>query len=63
MKDRSDAQRRADKRYAEKTKGKYKQFAVNLSENEYNTICDLIESSGMTKADFLRWCINNLKEQ
>ncbi len=58
---RSEAQKSADKRYAEKIKGKHKQFAVNLKESEYNEIITAILDAGMTKADFLRWAFEKLK--
>ncbi len=61
MAKRSDAQKAADKRYAEKTKDKHKQFAVNLKADEYEKIIAVIEAAGMTKADFLRWAAEKLQ--
>ena len=60
---RSEAQKAADKRYAEKTKDKYKQFAVNLKIDEYEEITAAIEDAGLSKADFLRWAVEKLKNQ
>lgn len=61
--DRSEAQKAADKRYAEKVKDKYKQFAVNLQIDEYETVTAAIAATGMTKADFLRWAVAKLQEK
>ena len=60
---RSDAQKAADKRYAEKTKDRHKQFAVNLNNDEYEEICAAIAAAGMTKADFLRRGFKKLTEE
>lgn len=59
---RSEAQRAADKRYAEKAKERYKQFTVHLLAEEYDRINAAIESAGMTKADFIRWAAEQLKK-
>lgn len=58
---RSEAQREADKRYAEKVKDKHRHFAVNLKVEEYEALNAEIEAAGMTKADFLRWALEQLK--
>lgn len=60
---RSEAQKAADKRYAEKNKDKYKQFAVNLQIEEYESISSAIEAAGMSKADFLRWAVKQLQNK
>lgn len=60
---RSEAQKAADKRYAEKVKDKYRQFAVNFKEDEYERIVQAIESADMTKAEFLRWAVARLEER
>ncbi len=57
---RSEAQKAADKRYAEKIKGKNRQFAVNLSVKEYEKITTAISAAGMSKADFVRWAAAQL---
>ncbi len=51
---RSEAQKAADKKYAQKINGKYKPFIVNLSPEELESINAVIASSGMKKAEFLR---------
>lgn len=58
---RSEAQKAADKRYAEKIKDKHKHFGVNLKDDEYERITAAIEAAGMTKADFLRWAVDKLQ--
>ena len=60
---RSEAQRAADKKYAEKIKDKHKHFGVNLTVEEYDRISAIIDKSGMSKADFLRWAVDKLKEK
>ena len=59
---RSEAQKAADKRYAEKIKDKHKQFAVNLKADEYERITAALSAAGMSKADFLRWAVEQLKK-
>lgn len=61
--ERSIAQKSADKRYAEKIKGKHRQFAVNLVVEEYDKITQAIDSSGMSKAEFLRWAVAELQKR
>ena len=58
---RSEAQKAADKRYAEKVKDKHKQFAVNLKADEYERVTAALAAAGMSKADFLRWAVDKLQ--
>ena len=60
---RSAAQRAADKRYAEKTKDRHRQFAVNLNVEEYARIVATLEAAGMSKAAFLRWAVEQLQKE
>ena len=60
---RSEAQKAADKRYAEKVKDKHKQFAVNLKVDEYDRITAALAAAGMSKADFLRWAVDKLQNK
>ena len=60
---RSDAQKAADRRYAEKVKDQYRQFAVNLKQEEYDRITSMLKATGISKADFLRWAAEKLKEE
>ena len=59
---RSEAQKAADKRYAEKVKDKHKQFAVNLKADEYERVTAALAAAGMSKVDFLRWAVEQLKK-
>ena len=45
---RSEAQKAADKRYAEKTKGKYERFVVPFKPDELARINEAIAASGVT---------------
>ncbi len=58
---RCEAQKAADKRYAEKVKDKHKQFAVNLKVDEYERVTAALAAAGMSKADFLRWAVDKLQ--
>ena len=60
---RSEAQKAADRKYAEKVKDKHKQFAVNLKVDEYDRITAALAAAGMTKADFLRWAVDRLQDK
>lgn len=60
---RSEAQKAADKRYAAKNKDKYERFIVHLKPDEYESINAAISAAGMTKADFLRWAVEELKKR
>ncbi len=61
--ERSEAQKAADKKYAAKINGKYKPFIVNLTPDELAEIDAIIASSGMKKAEFLRWAVGELKKK
>lgn len=60
---RSEAQKAADKRYAEKINGKYERFIVNLNPDEYKYIDSVIKAAGMKKAEFLRWAVKELEHK
>lgn len=60
---RSEAQKAADKRYAAKVQNKYEHFIVHLLPDEYEKINNVIKSAGLSKADFLRWAVNQLEKQ
>ena len=60
---RSAAQRAADKRYAEKTKGQTRHFAVNVKTEEYDRLVATLEAAGMSKTAFLRWAVEQLQKQ
>lgn len=40
-----------------------KQFKVDLNINEYNELCDLLEQKQITKVNFVRNAINELKKR
>ena len=60
---RSESQKIADKKYAQKIKGKYERFVVHFKPDEYEQINEAISSSGMSKADFIRWAISQLDKK
>ena len=60
---RSEAQKAADKRYREKIQYRYEHFVVNLKREECESISAAIKAAGMTKADFLRWAVEELKKR
>ena len=60
---RSEAQKAADKRYREKTQDRYEHFVVNLKREECERISAAIKAAGMTKADFLRRAVEELKKR
>ena len=51
------------KKYAAKINGKYKPFIVNLTPDELAEIDAIIASSGMKKAEFLRWAVKQLEQK
>lgn len=61
--ERSEAQKAADKKYAEKINGKYKPFIVNLMPDELARIDAIIAAAGMKKAEFLRWAVGELEKK
>ena len=60
---RSEAQREADKRYREKTKGRYVQFFINMKREERDSIEEAIAASGMGKIEFIRWAVKQLEQR
>ena len=60
---RSEAQKAADGRYREKTQGKYKHFVVNLKCDECDRIEAAISAAGLSKAEFLRRAVEQLKKK
>ena len=60
---RSEAQKAADKKYAQKISGKYKPFIVNLIPDEYDNISKIIAEAGMKKSEFLRWAVKELQNK
>ncbi len=60
---RSEAQKAADKRYRETHKNESIKWATWLKPEEASEINETIKSSGMNKAQFLRWAVEKYKEQ
>lgn len=51
---RSDAQRRADAAYYEKSKGKRKSFTATFPSDEVQKIQDILQEHGIGNADLIR---------
>ncbi len=60
---RSEAQKVADKKYAEKIKGKYQNFAIPLKREEKERYEAILKAHGLGKVEFLRWAINELEKK
>ena len=62
VKMRSDAQKAADKRYADKVKNKYKRFGAYFLPSEFDKITEAVDSAGLSNADFIRLAAEHFKE-
>lgn len=60
---RSDAQKAADKRYRETHKNVDVSWGTRLKHDEAAAIDGIIKQSGMNRADFLRWAVEQYKKQ
>lgn len=60
-KQRSEAQRAADKRYKEKNKGKERNISFCFTREEADKIEKAIAETGLSKADFLRRAVKEIK--
>lgn len=60
---RSEAQKAADKRYRETHKGVDISWGTRLKPAEAAELDAIIEQSGMSRADFLRWAAAKYKEK
>lgn len=60
---RSEAQKKADKKYRETHKNDAVKWATWLKPTEAEEINAIIKQSGMNKAEFLRWAVNELQKQ
>lgn len=58
---RSEAQKEADKRYAEKHKGEYVCWGTTLRREEANEIDKALTKAGISKAEFIREAAKNLE--
>lgn len=61
-KQRSDAQRAADARYAEKNPNRQRVLGFKFSTAEADEIEKAIDATGLSKADFLRQAVQNIKK-
>lgn len=59
---RTAAQKKADRKYAEKVKGKYTHWGTAFSVEEAKKIDETIKESGMSKVEFIRWGVKKLEE-
>ncbi len=46
----------------QRTKELCKTFSATLKKEEYNQICEYLQSIGMNKAEFIRWAFDKLRE-
>lgn len=59
---RSEAQKAADKRYAAAHKGEFITWTTKLKPAEAAEIDAVIKANNMSRADFLRWAADKIKE-
>lgn len=60
---RSEAQKAADKRYKETHKKDFVTWTTKFRTEEAEEIDGVIKSSGMSKAEFIRWAVGVYKEK
>lgn len=60
---RSEAQKAADKRYKETHKGESVTWTTIFKTAEAAEIDAVIKSSGMSRAEFIRWAVDKYKNQ
>lgn len=59
---RSEAQKAADRRYAAAHKGEFITWTTKLKHAEAAEIDAVIKANNMSRADFLRWAADKIKE-
>lgn len=59
---RTEAQKRADKRYKDKNKGGEVTWATTLKPDEAEAVNKAVVNAGITKAEFIRQAARQLKE-
>ena len=59
---RSEAQKAADKRYAANHKGDFVTWTTKFKTAEAGQIDAIIQESGMTRAEFIRWAVRAWEE-
>ncbi len=60
---RSEAQKAADRRYKETHKGESVTWTTKFKTAEAAEIDAVIKSSGMSRAEFIRWAVDKYKNQ
>lgn len=60
---RSEAQKAADKKYREAHKNDFVTWTTCFRPDEVAEIDEVIKSSGMSRADFIRWAVKQYKSQ
>ena len=60
---RSEAQKKADKKYRESHKGDFIKWSTVFPPEEAKSIDEVIKQSGMNKAEFIRWAVEELKKK
>lgn len=60
---RSEAQKAADKRYAEAHKGEFITWTTKFKRAEAEKIDEVIRQSGMSRADLIRWAVKQLEQK
>jgi len=63
MATRSEAQRRADKKYMAAHQNEWRKWGTSFKIEEAEAVDSLIREHNMTRADFIRWAAEELKKQ
>ena len=60
---RSEAQKKADKKYAETHKGEFITWTTKVKPQEAAEIDEIAHANGMSRADLIRWAAEELKKR
>lgn len=60
---RSEAQKAADQKYREAHKHESVKWGTRLKTEEAKAYDELLQQHGMTRADFIRWVVDELKRR
>lgn len=61
MSERSEAQKRADKKYNEKVKNNYKKFQTTFTADELEHITNVLDAHGIGNAELIRRAVARLE--